>query len=85
MFKRQAHRNVLTLLRALDADLLSRCGFLFGGGTRIVLQLDEYRESQDVDFLCSDAAGYSDLRYQASTQGYKALFQNMDGLDFPRE
>lgn len=85
MFKRQAHRNVLALLQALDAGILSRCGFLFGGGTRIVLQLDEYRESQDVDFLCSDPAGYSDLRYQAATQGYKGLFQNPAELDFPRE
>ncbi len=87
MFKRQAHRNVLSLLQAFDTVVLSRCGFLFGGGTRIVLQLDEYRESQDIDFLCSDPSGYSDLRYQAATQGYRGLFQpqSLAEFDFPRE
>jgi hypothetical protein len=34
----------------------------FGGGTRIVLELDEYRESLDIDFLCSDKKGYRALR-----------------------
>jgi hypothetical protein len=34
----------------------------FGGGTRIVLALGEYRESADVDFLCASRAGYRALR-----------------------
>ena len=68
MFRRPAHRHVLALLEALDAELLERCGFLFGGGTRIALELDEYRESQDIDFLCSRAAGYAELRFRASQQ-----------------
>lgn len=38
----------------------ARCGF--GGGTRIALELDEYRESEGIDFLCSDIAGYRSLR-----------------------
>ncbi|WP_322543705.1 nucleotidyl transferase AbiEii/AbiGii toxin family protein [Pantoea eucrina] len=28
----------------------------FGGGTRIALEINEYRESIDVDFLCPDRA-----------------------------
>lgn len=87
MFRREQHRKVLSLLQAFDPEILSRCGFFFGGGTRIVLDLDEYRESRDVDFLCSDAEGYADLRFKAATQGYGALFEpgSWDGIHFPRE
>jgi hypothetical protein len=87
MFEREQHRNVAALLTALDSQRLSRCKFLFGGGTRIVLELDEYRESHDVDFLCSDPEGYSELRFAASMGGYPALFRPEAGLGlgFPRE
>ena len=51
IFEREAHRVVLAVLEALRADVLLACKFLFGGGTRIVLELDEYRESKDIDFL----------------------------------
>lgn len=87
MFKRPQHRNILALLEAFDAEKLARCKFLFGGGTRIVLQLDEYRESRDIDFLCSDREGYAELRADASMGGYAALFKPdaRDQLRFPRE
>jgi len=62
MFKRAHHRRIAGLLAALDGDLLFSCGCFFGGGTAIVLALDEYRESLDVDFLCSSQEGYRALR-----------------------
>ncbi|MEZ5534816.1 MAG: nucleotidyl transferase AbiEii/AbiGii toxin family protein [Thiolinea sp.] len=34
----------------------------FGGGTRICLELDEYRESVDIDFLCPDRKAYIAVR-----------------------
>ncbi|MCW0202503.1 MAG: nucleotidyl transferase AbiEii/AbiGii toxin family protein [Rhodanobacter thiooxydans] len=46
----------------MDSDLLTRAKCYFGGGTAIALKLGEYRESVDVDFLCSDKAGYRLLR-----------------------
>lgn len=87
MFERPQHRSVLAVLGALRADLLSSCKFLFGGGTRIVLDLDEYRESHDIDFLCSDASGYGELRLVATQQGYDGLFApgKPENLRFPRE
>jgi hypothetical protein len=87
MFKRKQHRSVLSLLEAFRADTLARCKFLFGGGTRIVLELGEYRESHDVDFLCSDAEGYAELRFEAATYGFASLFSSsgMSRLAFPRE
>lgn len=50
------------MLSRLDSKFLTRARCFFGGGTRIVLELGEYRESRDVDFLCSDRAGYRLLR-----------------------
>ena len=87
MFRRPQHQKILALLRAFDAEKLARCKFLFGGGTRIVLQLDEYRESRGVYFLCSDGEGYAELRADVSMGGHAALFQPdaLDQLGFPRE
>jgi len=64
MFKpqRARHQTVLAALRTLDAAFLARCECYFGGGTRIVLALGEYRESADIDFLCASREGYRMLR-----------------------
>lgn len=87
MFRREQHRKVLSLLLAFNSEILSRCRFFFGGGTRIVLDLDEYRESHDIDFLCADAEGYAELRFEAATKGYGALFKpdSRGSLHLPRE
>jgi hypothetical protein len=50
------------ILGALNAPFLDRNQCYFGGGTRIVLALNEYRESADIDFLCSSRDGYRNLR-----------------------
>jgi hypothetical protein len=54
------------LLEKLNADFLKKVECYFGGGTRIALELDEYRESADVDLLCSSRAGYRELRSTVS-------------------
>jgi hypothetical protein len=59
---RPRHRAVLAALGALDAGFLERARCYFGGGTRMVLGLGEYRESADVDFLCASREGYAALR-----------------------
>ena len=61
-FRRPAHAAVVALLRRFDRAFLDRCACLFAGGTRIVLELGEYRESRDVDFLCASREGYRLLR-----------------------
>ncbi len=61
-FSRPRHATVARILGALNAPFLERTRCYFGGGTRIVLALDEYRESADIDFLCSSRNGYRDLR-----------------------
>lgn len=62
MFKRPHHQRVARILDALNAQLLTEAACYFGGGTAIVLLLDEYRESVDVDLLCASHEGYRTLR-----------------------
>jgi hypothetical protein len=87
MFQSEHNQRILTLVTALDAGLLSRCNVLLGGGTRIVLELDEYRESRGIVFLCSDAEGFRDLRFAVASLGYDALFkaETRRGLHLSRE
>ncbi len=61
-FRRPWHRLVGRVLASLNRELLASARCYFGGGTRIVMELDEFRESVDIDFLCSDRAGYRMLR-----------------------
>jgi hypothetical protein len=46
----------------MNAGFLRDSECYFGGGTRIVLELGEYRESKDIDFLCASQDGYRMLR-----------------------
>lgn len=62
MFDRPHHQRIAKFLASLNADFLAQSGCYFGGGTAIVLSLNEYRESVDVDFLCSSLEGYRALR-----------------------
>ncbi|OPF64322.1 nucleotidyl transferase AbiEii/AbiGii toxin family protein [Hydrogenophaga sp. H7] len=63
MFERPYHQRIAHVLAALDGAALRQHGCLFGGGTCIALRHGEYRESVDIDFLVSDAAGYRELRH----------------------
>ena len=62
MYKRAHHNAIAKLLAAFNSDLLQEAECYFGGGTAIVLLMDEYRESVDIDFLCASAQGYRRLR-----------------------
>lgn len=62
MFDRPHHQRIAKLLACLNEDFLAQSGCFFGGGTAIALSLNEYRESVDVDFLCSSMDGYRELR-----------------------
>jgi hypothetical protein len=74
MFRREQHQRIDGLLHGMKADLLQQAECYFGGGTAIVLLLDEYRESVDVDFLCASADGYRLLRNAIYERGLEALF-----------
>ncbi len=82
-FNRPEHQAVAAALRAMDHDWLTECRCWFGGGTEIVLDLDEYRLSKDIDFLCADAHGYRRLRSAAISGGAGAFFGNSVTLERP--
>lgn len=73
MFERPHHQRVWALINGLNASLLSETQTFFGGGTAIVLQLGEYRESIDVDLLCADHDGYRQLRNTVNERSLGAL------------
>jgi hypothetical protein len=73
MFERPHHRRIGALLALLDGDLLGDCECLFAGGTAIALQLDEFRRSDDIDFLCASVDGYRALRERVYGSGMAAL------------
>lgn len=62
MFKRPHHQTIAKILNAFDADILADAECYFSGGTAIALELNEYRESVDIDFLCASQDGYRKLR-----------------------
>jgi predicted nucleotidyltransferase len=62
MFHRKHHQDIHQVLLALDASKLSECHCFFGGGTAISLLLGEYRESIDIDLLCSNGDGFREIR-----------------------
>ena len=76
MFEWLYHQRIAHVLAALNGDVLRQHGCLFGGGTCIALRHGEYRESVDIDFLVSDAAGYREVRQLLTgTQGLNALLR----------
>jgi hypothetical protein len=85
-YLRPRHRTVARILKALDAGVLADAHCYFGGGTRIALELDEYRESEDIDFICSDIVGYRTLR-SAITDGSlgKLMRKSRSGVSLLRE
>jgi hypothetical protein len=87
MFRREIYRTMARVLEALDAGALARASFRLGGGTGLALGHGEYRVSRDLDFICSDAGGYADLRFAVRERGYDALFSaaSRAPFTFPRE
>jgi hypothetical protein len=87
MFRREIYRAMGQVLAAIDAGVLERSAFHFGGGTCLALGHGEYRLSRDLDFVCSSREGYAALRFAVRERGYDALFPApaRAGLTFPRE
>jgi hypothetical protein len=83
MFRREHHRRIARALELIKIENLLACGCLFGGGTAIVLQLGEYRESVDIDFLCGSIRDYGNIRRGVYDQGSAYLFR--DGVKLSRE
>jgi hypothetical protein len=75
LFERPQHQRVARVLECLDAELLLRHRCHFGGGTAIALAHGEYRESVDIDLICSSVDGYRELRSLVNKGGIDMLFR----------
>lgn len=82
-FRRPHHRAIARALRAVNGDFLASAGCFFGGGTQLVMALGEYRESRDIDFLCSRRSGVRALREEVSNRSLGALLRKP--LDLARD
>jgi hypothetical protein len=60
----------------MDAEFLSRAGCFFGGGTQLAMALGEYRESRDIDFLCSSRAGFRAVREAVTHRSLGAVLRS---------
>lgn len=82
MFIRPHHRAIGTILSQLDPDFLRDNNILFGGGTRIALELHEFRESVDIDLFCIGKEAYRAARSTVTNISFGKLLRQ--GSTLPR-
>ncbi len=82
-YRRPHHRLVEGALQRMDAGFLARAECYFGGGTLLAMTLGEYRESRDIDFLCSSREGFKLLRETITNRSLGAIFR--ESVELARE
>jgi hypothetical protein len=75
-FTRPHHRAIARALRAMDPTFLTEAACFFGGGTQLAMTLGEYRESRDVDFLCSRRSGMRMLRETVTNRSLGSVLRS---------
>lgn len=79
------HKKMLAILDSFDASLFKENSVYFAGGSLLSLDFGEYRQSNDIDFLCPvSSKGYINIRNLIFKNGYKALFKKLDILKIER-
>ncbi len=85
IFNRDHHNKISFILHQLKPSIFEDSFAYFGGGTLIALQYQEYRKSNDIDFICPiNLSGYKQLRTIIFEQGYQALFSHIDNISIGR-
>lgn len=82
-YRRPQHRLIGNALKRMDARFLAGAKCYFGGGTALAMTLGEYRESRDIDFLCSSRDGFRLLRETVTDRSLGAIFRQ--SVDLARE
>jgi len=84
-FKLEHHHQILTIINSLNYQVFQENHAYFGGGTLIALLYNEYRQSNDIDFLCSvTSSGYKNLRSFIFDNSYQSLFSHLNNLGIHR-
>jgi len=73
MYRRARHNAIHKALLQFDKAFLLDNKVLFGGGTRIAMELDEFRESVDIDFVCPSVESYRAVRSAVSSSSFGNL------------
>lgn len=73
---RPHHQIIWEILAGFDSGFLAQNNILFGGGTRIALELGEYRESVDIDLFCVGREAYRAARSSITQNSFGALFRS---------
>lgn len=81
--ERRHHQIIYKALERFNSEFLSQNTILFGGGTRIALELNEYRESVDIDFICPNKDSYRAVRSEVTNQSLGNLV--LEDFDYPRD
>lgn len=71
---RPRHAKVMGILRMMNPDFLMAVRCFFAGGTRIAMELGEYRRSDDIDFMVSDINGWRSIRSQVTDRSLGPVF-----------
>ena len=72
---RPHHQTIWSILEALNGPFLIENQILFGGGTRIAMELGEYRESIDIDLFCVGRESYKAARSSITQSSFGEIFQ----------
>ncbi|QTF91002.1 nucleotidyl transferase AbiEii/AbiGii toxin family protein [Halomonas sp. BM-2019] len=74
-YRRPHHQAIEVVLSHFDPVFLRDNNILFGGGTRIALELDEFRESVDIDLFCVGKAAYRAARMAVTNSSLGPLLR----------
>ena len=73
MYRIARHNAIHKTLLQFDKAFLLDNKVLFGGDTRIAMELDEFRESVDIDFVCPSIESYRAVRSAVSPSSFGDL------------
>lgn len=83
-YSREHHQEIEKILFKFNGDFFQQNEILFGGGTRIALELDEFRESVDIDFFCVGQSAFRAARSTITNISFGSLLLPGETLDlFP--
>ncbi len=82
-FSIKHHQRIESALKNFNADFFYENNILFGGGTRIALELNEFRTSIDIDFLCPNKESYRAVREEVTSASLGCLV--LQQFEYPRE
>lgn len=84
-FKLDIHSKIITILKSFNPEILTTTNTYFGGGTRITLDFEEYRQSKYIDFISPvSPSSYKYLRTVIFDNGYEGLFHNLTRIKIGR-